>query len=62
MQFFTKRETAIKCPHGCGRYILPSRLATHALVSAVEHDVAKVASMQFSDAYSLLCRAVTVVE
>lgn len=54
----SKRETPVKCPHGCGRFILPSRMAEHALISAVEHTVASASRMKFEAAYALLSQAV----
>ena len=48
------KERPLRCTYGCGRLVLPSRMADHYLISAAEHAVAKVRQDTFEWAYNLL--------
>lgn len=47
-------EKPAVCPYGCGRSVLPSRLAAHSLISAAEHVLVRYTSAQSDAAYESL--------
>lgn len=49
-----KVEQAVTCPHGCGRSVLPSRLASHYLWAAAEHVLAEFTQVPYLAAYAQL--------
>ncbi len=57
MMFKTAKDVQVRCPYGCGRYVLASRLADHALISAADHVGKQLEqSDAFKQAYAMLSR------
>ena len=50
----TRGERPVMCPHGCGRSVLPSRLAAHYLWAAAEHQVAAIVKQSIAEAIAIL--------